>query len=70
VSSDTKTLLIKEFDLLLREVKVVFGIPKHSNVGSILKNVLFGGFDDILELGKHVAECIDNEELIDNGKGT
>jgi hypothetical protein len=70
VSSDTKTLLIKEFDLLLREVKVVFGSPEHSNAGSILKNVVFGGFDDVLELGKHAAECIDNEELIDNGKGT
>jgi hypothetical protein len=70
VSSDTKTLLIKEFDLLLREVKVVFGSPEHSNVGSILKNVVFGGFDDVLELGKHATECIDNEELIDNGKGT
>jgi hypothetical protein len=31
---------------------------------------VFGGFDDVLELGKHAAECIDNEELIENGKGT
>jgi hypothetical protein len=70
VSSDKKAFLIKEFDLLLSEVKVVFGSPEHSNAGSILKNVVFGGFDDVLELGKHAIECIDNEDLIENGKGT
>jgi hypothetical protein len=70
VSSDTKTLLIKEFDLLLRKVKVIFGSLENSNASYILKNVVFGGFDDVLELGKHAKECIDNEERIDNGKGT
>ena len=69
MSSNTKTLLIKEFDLLLREFKVVFGSPEHSNAGSVLKNVVFGGFDSVLEMRKHAPECIDNEELIDNGKG-
>lgn len=46
VSSDTKMLLNKEFDLLSRELKVVSGIPEHSYAGSILKNVVFGIFDD------------------------
>jgi hypothetical protein len=57
VSSDTKTLLIKEFDLLLMEVKVVFGSPEHSNVGSILKNVVFGGFDDVGNIDSKMNGC-------------
>ena len=57
MSSDTKTLLIKEFDLLLREVKVVFGSPDHSNAGYILKNVVFGGFDDVGNIDSNMNGC-------------
>lgn len=57
VSSDTKTLLIKEFDLLSRELKVVAGIPEHSNAGSILKNVMFGIFDDEGNIDSKMNGC-------------
>jgi hypothetical protein len=39
------------------EVKVVFGSPDNSNVGFILKNVVFGDFDDVGNIDSKMNGC-------------
>ncbi|KAH9325961.1 hypothetical protein KI387_006139, partial [Taxus chinensis] len=53
VCSDSRMLLEKHFQILIRELKVMSEIPEKSYAGSTLENVLFGIFDD--------KGCIDEE---------
>lgn len=57
VSSGTKNLLIKEFELLSRVLKVVSGIPEQAHSGSVLKDVVFGIFDDEGNIDSKMNGC-------------